>query len=215
MHKTVISGIAALVLTAEADAGDLPPYVGPCGGRLCPPIYPPPPPPPPLLPYWCGPYFGANVGFQSGDISDSSARPRGVEAGFQAGYLWQFGQWVAGWESDFQFSSAEDSFGIFRFSNPWFGTVRGRGGIAFDNLLFYGTAGLAFGRLRIDAANLSEVNTHTGFAAGAGVELGLSHNWSVKAEFLRVDLSGEPFLLTGLNHGLSSNVFRVGVNFHF
>jgi outer membrane immunogenic protein len=218
MHKTVIGGIAALVLAAEANAGDLPLYPGSCGGQPCPPAYPPlppPPPVPPLYPYWCGFYVGANVGWQSGVLSNSSARPSGVEAGFQAGYLWQFGQWVAGWESDFQFSSAEDSFAIFRFSNPWFGTVRGRGGIAFDDLLFYGTAGLAFGRGRIDVANLSEVNTHIGWAAGAGVELGLSRNWSVKAEFLRVDLSGEPFLLTGLNHGLSSNVFRVGVNFHF
>jgi outer membrane immunogenic protein len=217
MHKTMIGGIAALVLTAEANAGDLPPYVGPCGGPPCPAIYPPPLPPPlpPPYLYWYGPYVGANVGFQSGVLSNSSASPRGVEAGFQGGYLWQFGQWVAGWESDFQFSNAEDSFSIFQFSNPWWGTVRGRGGIAFDNLLFYGTLGFAFGRGRIDAGSLSEVNTHIGWAAGAGVELGLSRNWSVKAEYLRVDLAAEPFVLTNLSHGLSSNVFRVGVNFHF
>jgi outer membrane immunogenic protein len=221
MHKAVIGGIAALMLTAEANAGDLP-DPGPCGLRPCPQIYPPPPPPiyPPPVPYdpylyWCGPYVGANVGFQSGVLSNSSARPSGAEAGVQGGYLWQFGHWVAGWETDFQFSGAADSFAIFRFSNPWWGTVRGRGGIAFDNLLLYGTAGLAYGEGRIDVGGLSEVNTHIGWAAGAGVELGLSRNWSVKAEFLRVDLSSEPFVLTGLNHGLSSNVFRVGVNFHF
>jgi opacity protein-like surface antigen len=47
------------------------------------------------------------------------------------------------------------------------------------------------------------------------VELGLSRNWSIKAEYLRVDLTSEPFVLTGVEHGLSSNVFRVGVNFRF
>jgi outer membrane immunogenic protein len=156
-----------------------------------------------------------NLGFQSGVLSNSTAKPSGILGGIQGGYNWQFGQWVAGWETDFQFSSADDTFAIFRFSNPWFGTVRGRGGVAFDNVLLYGTLGLAYGRGRIDVGSLSEVNTHIGWAAGAGVELGLARNWSVKAEYLRVDLSSEPYVLTGLNHGLSSNVFRIGINYRF
>jgi outer membrane immunogenic protein len=215
----LIGGVAVAVLTAAgANAGDLPVRPGLCRGP-CPPIYPPPPPPrpapPPYLDYWCGPYIGVNFGAQSGTLSSSTAKPSGVFGGVQGGYNWQFGQWVAGWEADFQFSSANDTFGIFRFSNPWFGTVRGRGGIAFDNLLLYGTAGLAFGRGRIDVGSLSEVNTHVGWTIGAGVEYGFSRNWSVKAEWLRVDLSSEPFVLTGLSHGLTSDVFRIGVNYHF
>jgi outer membrane immunogenic protein len=216
MYKMLVGGVAAVVLTAAgANAGDLPIGPGPCQGP-CPPLYPPPPPaPPPYLYYWCGPYIGANVGAQWGELSNSTAKPSGVFAGVQGGYNWQFGQWVAGWEADFQFSSANDTFGIFKFSNPWFGTVRGRGGIAFDNILLYGTAGLAYGRGRIDVGSLSEVNTHLGWTIGAGVEYGLSRDWSIKAEFLRIDLSSEPFVLTGLTHGLSSNVFRIGVNYHF
>jgi outer membrane immunogenic protein len=215
MHKTWIGGIAVVVLTATgANAGDFP-GPRPCRGP-CPPVYPPPPPPaPPPYLYWCGPYLGVNLGFQSGVLSNSTAKPSGILGGIQGGYNWQFGQWVAGWETDFQFSSADDTFAIFRFSNPWFGTVRGRGGVAFDNVLLYGTLGLAYGRGRIDVGSLSEVNTHIGWAAGAGVELGLARNWSVKAEYLRVDLSSEPYVLTGLNHGLSSNVFRIGINYRF
>jgi outer membrane immunogenic protein len=213
MYKMLVGGVAAVALTATgAHAGDLPVGPGPCRGP-CPPVYPPPPPP--ALYYWCGPYLGVNVGRQWGELSNSTARPAGTFAGVQGGYNWQFGQWVAGWEADFQFSSASDTFGIFRFSNPWWGTVRGRGGFAFDNILLYGTAGLAFGRGRIEAANLTEVNTHFGWTVGAGVEWGFSRYWSVKAEFLRVDLSSEPFVLTGLSHGLSSNVFRIGVNYRF
>jgi outer membrane immunogenic protein len=216
MRKMLIGGVAAVALTAtSASAGDLPGGPGPCRGP-CPPIYPPPPPaPPPYLDYWCGPYLGVNFGAQRGELSNSTARPSGVLGGVQGGYNWQFGQWVAGWEGDFQFSSANDTFGIFRFSNPWFGTIRGRGGIAFANLLLYGTAGLAYGRGRIDAGSLSEVNTHIGWTIGAGVEYGLSRSWSVKAEWLRVELSGEPFMLTGLNHGLTSDVFRIGINYRF
>jgi outer membrane immunogenic protein len=216
MNKMLIGGVAVVALTATtASAGDLPGGPGPCKGPCRPINPPPPPPPPPYLYYWCGPYLGVNAGVQRGELSNSTARPSGVFGGVQGGYNWQFGQWVAGWEADFQFSSADDTFGIFKFSNPWFGTVRGRGGLAFDNILLYGTAGLAFGRGRIDAGNLSEVNTHTGWTAGAGVEYGLSRSWSVKAEFLRVELSNEPFVLTGLSHGLSSNVFRIGVNYRF
>jgi outer membrane immunogenic protein len=196
MHKTVIGGLAALMLTAEAHAGDL--------------AYAPVP-----YPYWCGPYIGANLGFQYGSISSSGAKPSGVTGGFQGGYLWQFGQWVSGWESDFQFSSAEDSFSFYKFANPWWGTARWRAGIAFDNVLLYGTLGLAYGRTRIDVANLSETNFHVGGTFGAGVEFALARNWSVKAEYLRVDLASQHFTLTGGDHGLSSNVVRIGINYHF
>ena len=53
-----------------------------------------------------------------------------------------------GAETDIQLSSAEDRFALWKFSNPWFGTLRGRGGYAHNNLLFYGTVGLAYGTLR-------------------------------------------------------------------
>jgi outer membrane immunogenic protein len=219
MHRMLIGGVAAVVLTtAAAHAGDLP-DPGPCRGPMCRPVYPSPPPAPvPYLYPWCGPYLGFNVGGQWGTLTGSPARPSGFFGGVQSGYNWQFGpygQWVAGWEADFQFDNADDTLGAFRFSNPWFGTLRGRAGVAFDNILLYGTLGIAFGRIRIETAGLAEDNTHTGVAIGAGIEYGLSRNWSVKAEFLRIDLSSERFALTGLDNGLNSNVFRIGVNFHF
>jgi outer membrane immunogenic protein len=216
MHKTFIGGIAAVVLTASgANAGDLV-VLGPCGGRACPPVSPPPPPPAPApYLYWCGPYLGANLGYQSGVLSGSSASSGGVLGGIQGGYAWQFGQWVAGWEADFQFSSAQDTVGTYSYSSPWLGSVRGRGGIAFDNILFYGTLGLAYGRSQIDTGNLSEVNTHMGWTVGAGIELGLSRNWSIKAEYFHVDLASGPSTLTGAEYGVSSSVFRIGVNYRF
>jgi opacity protein-like surface antigen len=83
------------------------------------------------------------------------------------------------------------------FSNPWFGTVRGRGGIALNNILFYGTLGLAYGRGELDVAGITESNLHTGFTAGFGLEVGLTQNWSVKAEGLFIDYSGQPYAATG------------------
>ena len=73
--------------------------------------------------------------------------PSGFAGGVQAGYNWQSGPWVFGIEGDLQASGADDTFAPWKFSNPWFGTVRGRVGYAFNNVLFYGTGGLAFGEL--------------------------------------------------------------------
>ena len=52
-----------------------------------------------------------------------------------------------GVETDFQFTGADDTFAPFKFANPWFGTVRGRAGAAFNNVLLYATLGLAYGSL--------------------------------------------------------------------
>ncbi|HWN50233.1 MAG TPA: outer membrane beta-barrel protein [Xanthobacteraceae bacterium] len=214
MRKRLIGVIAAMVLTAAgAGAGDLRgPPPGPCGPP-CGPAYPPPQPPPYW--YWAGPYVGANLGFQSGVLSNSGARPSGVAGGFQGGYNWQFGQFVAGWESDLQLSSANDVFANYKFSNPWFGTTRGRGGFALNNILFYGTLGLAYGRGHVDIGSLGESNFHVGWTVGAGLEVGLLPNWSVKAEYLFIDLASESYGLTLTNNGLSSNLVRFGVNYRF
>ena len=50
---------------------------------------------------------------------------------------------------------------------------------------------------------------------GGGVEVGLTPNWSAKAEYLYVRLEDRSYVLTGVNNGFSSNVFRLGVNYRF
>ena len=97
---------------------------------------------------WQGPYVGANLGYQWGVTTNNPTEPAGVAGGAQAGYNFQSGQVVFGVEADLQLSSAEDRFAPWKFSNPWFGTLRGRVGFALNNILFYGTAGLAYGNLR-------------------------------------------------------------------
>ena len=52
-------------------------------------------------------------------------------------------QFVFGGEADLSSSAADATVAPWQFSNPWFGTVRGRAGYAFNNVLIYGTAGLA------------------------------------------------------------------------
>jgi len=93
--------------------------------------------------------------------------------------------------------------------------VRGRGGYAFNNIFFYGTAGLAFGELRGQTFGLTESNTNFGFTAGVGAEFGLTQNWSAKVEYLYVDLANSNFVVTGASNGYRFGTLRAGVNYHF
>ena len=111
-------------------------------------------------------------------------KPSGFAGGVQGGYNWQNGPWVFGLEADIQATGANDTFAPWKFSNPWFGTVRGRAGYALNNILFFGTGGLAFGELRGETFGLSETHTNAGWTVGVGAEVGLTQNWSAKIEYL-------------------------------
>lgn len=96
----------------------------------------------------------------------------------------------------------------------WFGTVRGRAGfLVTDQILLYGTGGLAYGRVEVSggstpgptatigvassavapsAGMFSAAKTNVGYTVGGGMEGKFSSwlpaNWSWKAEYLYVDL---------------------------
>jgi outer membrane immunogenic protein len=166
---------------------------------------------------WQGPYVGANLGYQWSSVGNTSASPDGIAGGVQAGYNVQYGQFVFGGETDIQVTGANDTFASWKFSNPWFGTLRARGGFAMNSVLFYGTVGLAYGTLTMKNAltTVSESHISAGWTAGAGVEAAVWGNWTVRAEYLYVDLSNSSFVLDGTNHGIQSNLLRVGVNYRF
>ncbi len=164
---------------------------------------------------WAGPYLGANIGYELATVDNNPTKPSGIAGGIQAGYNWQRGQFVFGGEADFQLSAADATVAPWQFSNPWFGTVRGRAGVAFNNVLVYGTAGLAYGDLRLDTAGLTESHASIGWTAGAGIEVGFTPRWSARAEWLYLDLMDRGFSGTGANNGLAANLIRFGVNYHF
>jgi outer membrane immunogenic protein len=213
-----------MLAVASANAADAPiPYGAP------PPQYAPLPyaPPPALLPcLWVGAYVGANAGFQWTSNTDS-LNPGGLTGGsgftggIQGGYNWQSGPWVYGVEADFNLSNASGTFANYQFSNPWFGTLRGRAGYAINNVYLYGTAGLALGISTVSLGGLSDSSAHLGWTIGAGVEfglapLGLSPNWSAKVEYLYLGLSqGAVLPVSTSSNNFPSNVLRVGVNYHF
>ena len=166
---------------------------------------------------WAGPYLGGNLGYNWGSVDNNPTKPSGLEGGVTAGYNWPSGgPWVFGVEGDIEATGASDTFAPWKFSNPWFGTLRGRAGYALNNVLFYGTGGLAFGELRGETFGLSESHTNAGWTLGLGAEVGLAPNWSAKIEYLFVDLSDSNFTtITGISNGSRFGLVRGGVNYHF
>lgn len=164
---------------------------------------------------WIGPYVGGVVGYEWGEVSYNPTRPSGFTGGIEGGYNWQNGQFVFGGETDLDLSAANDTFAPWKFTNPWFGTLRARAGLALNNILFYGTAGLAYGGLQAQVAALSQSNTLVGWTVGAGMEVGFTPNWSGKVEYLYMNLGGTNYVLTGVTNGLQAGVLRFGVNYRF
>jgi outer membrane immunogenic protein len=166
---------------------------------------------------WTGFYIGVHGGVGGGDIDTSfsidgdpysnySDNAFGAFGGAQIGYNWQFSpNWVAGVEADIAYSGieADNTWGLasgeswnLKTSIDWFGTLRGRVGYAWDNLLVYGTGGAAYGDVEV-ATNYSEPglsegssfsDTRWGWTVGAGVEYGITQNITLKTEYLYVDL---------------------------
>jgi outer membrane immunogenic protein len=206
MKRALLAATAAALMAGAATAADLPRGPAPYYSNT----------PAPAAGFsWAGWYAGANVGYEWGTVPGSSANPKGAAGGLQGGYNWQWGQWVLGAETDLQASGADDSFGAWKFSNRWFGTLRGRAGYAMNNILFYGTFGLAYGDVKAELAGASESHAMAGLAAGAGMEVGLTPNWSAKVEYLYMDLGNRTFAITGNDLGLHANYLRFGVNYHF
>ena len=171
---------------------------------------------------WAGPYLGGNLGYAWGSVDNNLTKPSGFVGGVQAGYNWQPNpSFVFGVEGDIQATGADETFAPWKFSNPWFGTVRGRAGYAFSNILVYGTAGLAFGELHGETFGLSESHGNAGWTAGVGAEFGFGQagssrgGWSAKVEYLYVDLANTNFTITGVPNGYRFGTLRAGINYHF
>ena len=156
---------------------------------------------------------------------------RGAIVGATLGYNYRTGPWVLGMEGDIDWSNIGGQvtgpvMGIpatFETQLSWLNTFRGRVGYAFGSIFPYLTGGGAFGGIRATDAitipgsgnvlgGLSDVRL--GWTAGAGLEYGpLNQNWSVKVEYLYVDLGSDILVLDDVK--FSAHLIRGGVNWHF
>ncbi len=142
----------------------------------------------------------------AGTLAGLNSDTSGFIGGGQAGYNFQSGNFVFGLEADFSWSgikgSVTDTVNGYSATSrlDWLATGRARAGVAFDRVLFYGTGGIAAGRAKttIDdyygvTITTEDAKTHVGWTAGAGIEAALSPNWTVRAEYLYVDLGSKEY----------------------
>ncbi|HEX4238096.1 MAG TPA: outer membrane beta-barrel protein [Xanthobacteraceae bacterium] len=140
--------------------------------------------------------FGVNTVTASDGGGSASVKEPGFLGGAQVGANYQTGPVVWGFEADYDASTQNKSLpaGVLTGSTsetPWFATLRGRVGMAFDRTLVYGTAGGAAGELRsiatIPAGTTSTTVTYGTWTAGGGVEYGITDNLSARVEYLYLD----------------------------
>ena len=182
----------------------------------------------------------------------------GLIGGGQAGYNWQRGTWLFGVEADIQGSNERatrdicsvagcppgSSFLTENYKLDWFGTARGRVGfLPSERILLYATGGLAYGEVSATAPliPLSWGSTRAGWTVGVGAEAAVGDNWSVKVEYLYVDLGNiggasatattianalntpsagfntvtTTALTAAFNTRFTDNIVRVGLNYKF
>src|SRR4030095_5703184 len=94
------------------------------------------------------------------------------------------GKRVLGIEADAAWADVGATFFPLEARIRAMGTVRGRVGYAFDQVLIYGTGGYAWADNRFTFAAFSDSKVHSGWTVGAGVEVMFAPKWSVKADYL-------------------------------
>src|ERR1700752_5289928 len=204
----------------------------------------------------------------TGATSDSNMN--GGLFGGQIGYNWQTPNWGVGLETDAQWTGQRGGGtalcpatsavvpgpclpgltfvpgGVIGTAATldqkleWFGTFRGRVGVAVvPSVLLYATGGAAYGTIKTEggiagfppngtpvAAAGSSSDTRLGWTVGGGIEAMFAANWSAKLEYLYMDLGkvdstavfptalGVPIGVS-LNSRITDNIFRAGINYHF
>lgn len=208
---------------------------------------------------WSGFYVGASAGYASGTVDytvqgydngvslgnlmyqEGSFDSDGWLGGLQAGYNIQTGNLVFGLEGDVNWTNVSGSTtrndSTITSTLDTLSSIRGRVGVAFDNLLLFGTAGWAYGTGTIDVTNIdgdddtlnSEDFTANGWTAGAGAALALDNNWSLTAEYRYTSLDldqvefGAPVQFGGsadgdylaVNGSSDIHLVKVGLNYKF
>jgi opacity protein-like surface antigen len=204
--------------------------------------------PPRVTPFyndWAGFYIGIHGGYGWSGLNGDATfhaeffgfpdpKPRGGLVGGHAGYLWQWGSAVGGFEIDYSAASLKQDQSIVDVDNAAFtdtrsskidalGSARARlGWLWTPNLLAYGTAGIGLAHSKVLDGSLtvssfeSETSTVTsfGWVVGAGLEYQFANNWRLRAEYLHYDF-GTVSYFGEVNADLRIDVVRGALSYKF
>ena len=201
---------------------------------------------------WQGLYFGLHGTFLSAEtgtlLTPAGAPPilqvlEGPMGGAQIGYNWQLGGVVFGLEVDSSFGMASSLVDIDASLKAdamltAVGSARARLGYSFGSFMPYVTGGLAWSVLEQGSTcaagaaagfcvtsgvfDTRSTQLLLGWMAGAGAELALNTNWSIKAEgligtFTTQDYVGA-YAITNFTTPIDLNVSysaKIGINYRF
>jgi outer membrane immunogenic protein len=156
----------------------------------------------------------ASSGFQGNPaFGTNSASASSWVAGAHAGYTWQQGAAVFGFETDLQATGLKSSMSdrlVYPFAFPpdptdkartssqinWYGTARGILGVANGPFMVYATGGLAYGQVGLDSffrtlgVSISSQATENkvGWVGGVGAKYLLQPNVILSLQYQYVDL---------------------------
>jgi outer membrane immunogenic protein len=206
---------------------------------------------------WSGGYAGGYLGLQAGETNfvdhsewfvygaaqfDSSV----ISGGLVGGWNMQRNNFVFGVEADYSLSSYEGQYS----DADWpayvssevnsHATLRGRAGVAIDNILIFGTAGLAFMDITNsacydeacdpeDTSATVETSSKVGLAIGAGIEYAFSGANTISLQVMSLSAPDTRigYGTGGTREGARSNSYnegswktalteiRIGYNYHF
>jgi opacity protein-like surface antigen len=195
---------------------------------------------------WSGPYVGLSAGSTWGHthlaFQGATADPdyAGYLAGGQAGYNFQTGRFVWGFEGEVGTSNAigaktctsQPLFFSCEDGMDRFGALTARFGYTWGRALFYAKGGWAIGEVtagtKLNAgvsvpppggmSPASSTNWENGWTVGGGMEFALTDRWSAKAEYMHYEFPQNIFIVAqnvAANATTGGDTVRIGVNYHF
>lgn len=195
---------------------------------------------------WAGFYVGIHGGvawsrenLDTGvlrEFSIGELKPSGSLLGAQAGYLWQYGSMVAGFEIDYSHLGFKDEKAVVPLVNTErlifkeikagvrvrdLASARARVGLTFGPMMGYLTAGPAWGNADAFASagadSVTSPASAWGWSAGGGLEYQLMANLRLRGEYLHYDLGKANFNLEGLTAAsrFHVDVARAALSWHF
>jgi outer membrane immunogenic protein len=179
-----------------------------------------------------GSYGWSKQGIDSATLGHPSYDADGPIFGVTLGANADTGEWIFGMEGDVAWADLNGSAACGAFSCKSkvdaLGTARARVGYEIQKwlgtypLLAYATGGVAFGETRFKASGPGGTSdtgkVEAGWVVGGGLEYALGDRWSLKSEYLHVDLGDDNYHLNGVpvtGKIGSIDLVRGGVNYRF
>lgn len=127
---------------------------------------------------WTGFYAGAQLGYGDVDSNGGGLDGNGELGGIHAGYRWDFGQFVAGAEVDWDKTNID--LGGTAGSLDDIARLKLIAGADMGRALVYGAVGVAKANATVGGDEASD----TGYILGAGVDYAITDSWTVGGELM-------------------------------